>query len=407
MPSTVPLLSALVVVIAAAKFGAWAARRLSQPAVLGELVAGLLIGPSALDVFGRPYFGSANVVETIREFGELGVIFLMFAAGLELQLSDFAGLGKPALLVGSLGVVAPMAAGAAGVWLFGYGVSQAFFFGIVLAATSVSISAQTLMELKQLRSPEGLTLLGAAVVDDVLAIAVLSAFVAVVGGGAGSLSSVLWIVARMLLFLAAALALGIWLLPRIARWAERLPVSEPVISLVIVGVLSFAWASEVLGGVAAITGAFIAGIALSRSPLKHEIERGFRTLIYAFFVPLFLAGIGLTANVRDLPGSAVGLTAVVCLIAILSKIVGAGGGARLGGLTWPQAARVGIGMASRGEVGLIVAGVGIANGLLAANDFTVIVVMVLVTTLATPPMLRLAFRRKDPTYAEPDRAHTG
>ena len=410
MPSTVQLLFALVIVITAAKLGAWGARRLNQPAVLGELFAGLLIGPSMLDVFHHPYFESEHTLETVHELGELGVIFLMFVAGLELQLSDFAGLGKPAALVGSLGVAVPMLMGAMGVLLFGYELPEAIFFGIVLAATSVSISAQTLMELGQLRSTEGLTLLGAAVVDDVLAIAVLSTFVAIVGGEPGAatnLGGVVWIIVRMLLFLAVALGLGIWLLPRVAHWAERLPVSESVISFVVVGVLLFAWASEVFGGVAAITGAFIAGIALSRSPLKHKIESGFHTLTYAFFVPLFLVGIGLTANVRALSQEAIGLAVVVCLIAVLSKVIGAGIGAKFGGLTWPQAVRVGIGMVSRGEVGLIVAGVGVANGLVSADEFTVIVAMVLVTTLITPPLLRLAFRRKDMSNAKLDRTHSG
>lgn len=399
MPSIIPLLLALALVIAAAKMGGWLSNRLGQPAVLGELAAGLLLGPSVFNVFGRPYFEAAHTVDTLHELGELGVILLMFAAGLEIHLSDFVKTGKPALFVGVLGVLVPIGLGMATAVPFGYTTSQALFVGIVLAATSVSISAQTLMELGYLRSREGLILLGAAVVDDVLAIAVLSAFVAIETAGGGGALGLTWIIGRMLLFLVGAFLLSRWLLPRMALWVERLPVSQGIMSFAVVSVLIFAWASEAGGGVAAITGAFIVGVALSNSPTKNEIEEGIRTLNYAFFVPVFLVGIGLTANARLLSASDVGLTIVICLVAVLSKLIGAGIGARLGGTTWVEALRVGVGMISRGEVGLIVAGVGVTAGVIEADVFTVVVIMVLVTTLVTPPLLRLAFRGKEISVA--------
>lgn len=395
MPSILPLLLALALVITAAKIGGWLSNRLGQPAVLGELVAGLLLGPSVLDLFGRPYFEAGHTLETIHEVGELGVIFLMFVAGLEVHLSDFVKTGKPALFAGILGVVVPIVFGALVVLPFGYAFEPAVFLGIVLAATSVSISAQTLMELGRLRSREGFTLLGAAVVDDVLAIGVLSVFVALVEGDSGGTIGLVWVIVRMLLFLVGAFLVGVWLLPRLARWAERLPVSQGLMSFVIVSLLVFAWASEAVGGVAAITGAFIAGVALSRSSVKDEVERGIHTLTYAFFVPVFLVGIGLMANVKLLSSSDVGLTIVVCVVAILTKLIGSGLGAKLGGMTWIESLRIGLGMVSRGEVGLIVAGVGITSGVIGTNVFTVVVVMVLVTTLVTPPLLRWALREKE------------
>ncbi|HXV98715.1 MAG TPA: cation:proton antiporter [Anaerolineae bacterium] len=395
MPAIIPLLLALAIVIAAAKIGGWLSNRLGQPAVLGELVVGLLLGPSVLNVFGQPYFEEAHTLETLHELGELGVIFLMFAAGLEIHLSDFARAGKPAVFAGVLGVLVPIGLGVAAALPFGYELSQALFLGIVLAATSVSISAQTLMELGFLRSREGLILLGAAVVDDVLAIAVLSAFVAIEGGGNGGILGLIWIMVRMLLFLIGSFLLGRWLLPRMAGWVERLPVSEAVMSFVIVSVLVFAWASEAIGGVAAITGAFISGVALSTSRPKDEIQRGMHTLTYAFFVPIFLVSIGLMANARLLSASDLSFTLVICIIAIVSKLIGASVGAKLGGTSWVEALRVGVGMISRGEVGLIVAGVGITAGVIEADVFTVVVIMVLVTTLAAPPLLRLAFRGKE------------
>jgi Kef-type K+ transport system membrane component KefB len=250
------------------------------------------------------------------------------------------------------------------------------------------------MELGVLRSREGLILLGAAVVDDVLAIAVISGFVAIVTGGEGGILGLAWVIARMLLFLAGALLLGRWLLPRTVLWAERLHVSEGIMSCAIVSVMFFAWALEAVGGVAAITGAFIVGVALSDSPAKDEMEAGIHTLTYAFFVPVFLVGIGLIANARLLSPSALGLAIVLSVVAVLSKLIGAGIGAKLGGTTWTEALRVSVGMISRGEVGLIVAGVGVTNKIIAADVFTVIVIMVLATTLITPPLLRLTFAWK-------------
>jgi Kef-type K+ transport system membrane component KefB len=397
-----PLLAALAIVIVAAKLGGWLSATLRQPVVLGELLAGLILGPSLLSIFELDYFHQAHVTEALHEFGELGVIFLMFAAGLEIHLSDFVKAGKPAVLTGIFGVVVPVALGTATVLAFGQDLRSAFFVGIVLAATSVSISAQTLMELRRLRSREGLTLLGAAVVDDVLAIAVLSAFVALTLDSESSVLGVVWIILRMVLFLAGAFFLGTWLLPRAARWVEDndLPISEAVVSLVVVSVLIFAWASEVVGGVAAITGAFIAGVALSTSPLQDKIERGIRTMAYAFFVPIFLVSIGLSADLRMLfSGGGLWLAVAISAVAIVSKLVGAGLGAKLGGMTWPAAVRVGVGMVSRGEVGLIVAGVGSDAGLLNATDFAAMVLMVLVTTLITPPLLRVAFQEKETEHA--------
>ena len=387
----IPLLLGLAVVLIAAKVGGWLVHRLGQPAVLGELAVGLLLGPSVLNVFGMEYFRNAHTLDVIREFGELGVIFLMFAAGLEIQVGDLLRTGRAAVLVGFLGVVFPISLGIFAGLEFHYSLASAEFIGIVLAATSVSISVRTLMELGKLRSREGLTLLSAAVVDDILAILVLSIFVGVISGGGTQLWQLAWIGVRMFLFLAVAFLVGLWALPRIVDWTRRLPISEPVLSVTVASVLLFAWAAESLGGIAAITGAFVAGVGLARSSQSVEIERGIHTLNYALFVPIFLVVIGLRADLRQLSGGDLGLTALLCLVAIVSKILGCGLGARLGGMSWHESLRVGTGMISRGEVGLIVAGVGLDAHLIPPNLFTDVVVVVIVTTLVTPPLLRLAF----------------
>ena len=385
------LLLALAIIISAAKLAGLLSTRLGQPAVLGELLAGLLLGPTLLDMFGWPLFTSAHLQDTVFELAELGVVLLMFVAGLEIDLGEMRKSGRVALLAGALGVLAPLLLGFAAALPFGYPAQSALFVGVLLTATSVSISAQTLLELGRLRSRVGLALLGAAVIDDVLVILLLSLFVALASGSGGA-GEVLMIVMRMALFLAGAALLGIWLFPRLVDRVARWPISQPMLTLAIVATLLLAWAAEVVGAVAAITGAFLAGVLFARTRRRHEIEEGMSRMAYAFFVPIFFASIGLHTNARLLDGGLIWLTLLICAVAIVSKIIGSGLGARLAGFGSRESLQVGVGMISRGEVGLIVASVGITNGIIGQELFAVTVVMVLVTTLATPPLLRLGFR---------------
>jgi Kef-type K+ transport system membrane component KefB len=219
--------------------------------------------------------------------------------------------------------------------------------------------------------------------------------VAIVTSGSAAIIGSIWVVLRMLLFLAGAFWASRWLLPRLAGRVALLPISEAVMALVVVSIMLLAWASATIGGVAAITGAFIAGLALSTSGKKSRIDEGIHTLNYAFFVPLFMVSIGLTADARSLSAGALGFTIVLCVVAVVSKLLGAGAGAKGGGATWREALRIGAGMVSRGEVGLIVAGVGVSSGVIQADVFTVAVIMVIVTTLLTPPLLRWSFQREE------------
>ena len=384
----------LAVVISAAKVLGALSVRLRQPAVLGELAAGLLLGPSLLDILSRKGFGGEPVGEVVHWAAELGVVWLMFAAGLETDFDDLRRAGRPAAMSGVLGVVVPLLMGWGLGLAFGLGGEQAVAIGLILSATSVSISAQTLMELKKLRSREGVALLGAAVIDDVLVVALLSVFVGAVSEG-GSLSSVSFGLVRMVVVLAIVAGAAYFVLPRLAEWADRLRASQGLLAIVLAAVLFLAWSVESLGGVAAITGAFLAGVGLGRSHFRHEIERGLSPLAYAFFVPLFLVDIGLRSNARELPAGAVWFTIALLAIAAASKLVGSGLGAYFAGFEKGAALRMGLGMMSRGEVGLIVAGVVVAEEILLPEIFTVVVLMVLVTTMVTPPLLRWAFARQE------------
>ena len=270
-----------------AKGSGYLSTRLGQPAVLGELLAGLVLGPTLLDMMHWSVFDDPHLEETLYHLAHLGVLFLMFVAGLEVDLEAMARSGKPAVLAGVLGVIAPVILGIGTTLPFGFDVQRSLFMGLVLAATSVSISAQTLMELRVLRTRVGVALLGAAVVDDVLVILLLSVFVAVASGG-GGVVAVLLVLVKMAAFLGVGALLGVRLILRLGSLIERLPISEGVMSMAMVVTLLFAWAAEVLGGMAAITGAFLAGLFFARTPLRPTIEHRMHTLTYAWLVPIFL-----------------------------------------------------------------------------------------------------------------------
>lgn len=393
MSPLLQLLLLLAFVILLAKMAGWLSARLGQPAVLGELLVGLLLGPSVLNVLSWPAFSETG--ETLHLLAEVGVILLMLIAGMEVDLRELRRAGRTALLGGTLGVILPLAGGWGLALLFGKSPAEGFAIGVLLTATSVSISAQTLLDLGVLRSPEGIALLGAAVVDDVLVILILSLEGAFRGGNGGALS-ILWIVARMLLFLGLGGFLCLWGLPRLMRWVEHWPVSAAVPTAALIATFFIAWAAEYLGGVAAITGAFLVGLGLRRSALHRGIGEAMRTLGYALFVPLFFASVGLQTNIWGLDSNLLLFGGLLILVAIVTKIVGSGLGAWIGGFRPLSALRMGLGMVSRGEVGLIVATVEIYQHWIGAELFAVVMVMVLVTTILTPLLLKFAFRQRRP-----------
>ena len=381
----------LAIILIAAKMAGYLTSRIGQPSVLGELLVGLLLGPTLLDIFHLGFITDSHTVyELVKEVSELGVLFLMFLAGLELHIQDLTKNTRVAAFSGILGVIIPVLLGWATGTLEGMTSDHAIFLGLALGATSVSISAQTLIELKMLRSRVGLGLLGAAVFDDILVILLLSTFLAIATGG-GSILAIVLVFVRMVAYLAIFAAIGIYVLPALVRWTAHKPISQGLITLSIVVLLIFGVAAELIGGMAAITGTFLAGLMFSRTPEKKDIERGIQTVSYSFFVPLFFASIGLSINVRELGLEALIFVLILSVIAVASKLLGAGLGAKLAHFSWQESLQIGIGMVSRGEVGLIVAKIGVDNGFITNDVFSGIVGMVLITTLVTPPLLRSAF----------------
>lgn len=399
MSPLLQLLLLIAVIVLSAKLAGWLTSRLRQPAVLGELLMGLILGPSVIDLLHQPAFGE-TAAETIHLLAELGVIILMLIAGLEVDLRELRRAGWSALLAGLLGVILPLAGGWGLARLFGYDSETAFATGVLLTATSVSISAQTLLELGVLRSPEGIALLGAAVADDIIVILILSGEVAFRNGSEG-LGGLALVAGRMVLFLALGGGLCLWGLPRLMRRAERWSVSAAVPTVALVVTFLVAWAADFLGGMAAITGAFLVGLGLRRSPLHHKIVEAMHTMGYALFVPLFFVSVGLQTNVRALDRQMILFTVLVIIVAIVTKLLGSSLGALLGGFRPAAALRVGLGMISRGEVGLIVATVEIREGWISDQLFAVVMLMVLATTILAPLLVKASFRQVSLAPASP------
>lgn len=351
-----------------------------------------------LNVLGWPAFASvasaesASLESVVRDLADIGVVLLMFVAGLETDLVELRRVGKVAFWSAFGGVVLPMIGGAAVAVAFGFPLYwQGIFIGAILTATSVSISAQTLLELGALRSREGSTILGAAVIDDVMGIIVLSLVVAFARASASGVDAaqIAIVALRIAAYFAVAWLAGRWMSPFL-RWVSRLPVAQGLLSGALALAFLYAWAAEYLGGVAAITGAYVAGVLIAQTEFKKELDGGIHPLTYSVFVPVFFISIGLQANGRDLGEKAM-FTIMLVLIAIVAKTIGCGVLARMSGFNNRESLRVGIGMISRGEVGLIVAGYGLANGLIDRDVFSASVIMVLATTMVTPPLLRLVF----------------
>ncbi len=381
----------LAILLLAAKAAGYLSTKLGQPSVLGELLIGVILGPSLLSIFSLSFLDYQELPHFIDEFAEIGVLLLMFIAGLELHLSDLAKNKGASAYAGILGVLVPVILGFLVGEFFSMETNQSIFLGLTLGATSVSISAQTLIELKVLRSRVGFGLLGAAVFDDMLVILLLSGFIALNQGG--SALEIIIVLVKMIVFLSLSLAFGYWVLPIISRKVQSLPIAQGTITLAIIIMLVYGVSAELLGGMAAITGAFIAGLMYARTKEKNEIERGLRSLSYGLFVPIFFINIGLHVDVRGMSISTLWILIMITVVAIVGKIFGAGLGAKLGKFSWIESLQLGVGMISRGEVGLIVATVGLLENLLKPDLYSSIVGMVLITTLITPPLLRASFAK--------------
>lgn len=407
MTSFLQLVICLAILITIAKFSGYISYKLGQPAVLGELLAGIILGPSLLNMYAIPYFSDQHLPKVIHQMAELGVLLLMFIAGLDLHISDLVRSGKVAALAGSFGVVLPLVLGTLTGVLFSIEIIPSVFIGLILSATSVSISAQTLMELKVLSTRIGVGLLGAAVFDDILVLLLMSIIIGLTHPISSGILGVVWIILQMLLFLVVASIFGRWILPKISRLVSRLPISQGLIALAFIILLFYGWSAEVFGQMAAITGAFFAGLWFGQTAEKELIRTGIAAIAYGLFVPVFFVNIGLSMNVRMITVDTLFLLLVMIIVAVIGKVLGSGLGALWGGFSPREALQLGTGMISRGEVGLIVATIGIEQGLIQESIYSAILGVVIVTTLLTPPLLRALFPKKLPPQERAMQASKG
>lgn len=379
-----PLLLALAALILATRLLGEVAQRLGQPSVLGELLAGVLLGPSVFSAVdpGDP---------VIRAFAGLGILILLFEIGLHTDLRSLREVGKEAVSVAAVGVVVPFVAGFVVLQALGFTAIQSLVAGAALTATSIGISARTLRDVGRLETPEGQIVLGAAVIDDLIGLIILGV---VAGVAAGNHVSV-WSVARLsgfaLGFVAVALAVGSYAVPPIFRVVERLRTTGALGLIALAFALLLAWLAETSGS-AMIMGALAAGLVLHHTPQRREIERSVTQIGY-LFVPIFFASVGAAVDLHA-------LAEPVALIAGLAiTIVGVAGKIASGyALRNFDGSRlfVGVAMIPRGEVGLIFAQVGFASGAIGAGEFGAIMLMVVVTTLITPFWLGVLARSTKP-----------
>lgn len=375
------LILELAIILIASKLAGDLSVRLKQPAVLGKLLIGIVLGPALL--------GWINETNVLEEISQIGVILLMFLAGLETDVDEFKRTGKASTYVGLAGIALPFGLGYLAAILMGMSLFEAIFLGLLLSATSVSISVQALKEMGRLKSREGATILGAAVIDDVLVI-ILLAFVMSFAGGDVNLGMV---ILKKFLFFAVAILLSWKVVPWVMRKFSPLRVSETVISAGLIICFLFAYMAE-YAGVAAIIGAYIAGVALSLTSYKHEVTEKIETIGYSIFVPVFFTTIGVKVDFTGL-ASQIPLIAGLSVLAIATKLVGSAYGARMAGFGWRSALGIGSAMVSRGEVALIIAAIGQDAGLLQDEMFAVIVLVVLITTIVTPPMMKFFFAKSE------------
>ena len=377
---SVSVLLSLFVMLAAAKIMAEVFERLRQPAVVGEILAGVIIGPSIL--------GWVQTSDLINVLAEIGVIFLLFNVGLETKPKAIFDVGKRAMLVGVMGVLLPFVAGYFIAIAWGGSFAEAMFIGAALVATSVGITARVLAGMGLLDTETSRVILGAAIIDDILGLIILS-LVSAVSQGSVNYTGLAKTAAAAILFTLFVALIGSKVINKLSPAISGLRLQRPFFNLGLILCLGLSVAS-VYVGVAAIIGAFLAGMALAESvednPKMHQSTSG----VTEFLVPFFLANIGMQLNLsvfRD--SSVVLLAAVITVAAVITKFVGCSIGAW--GMSRREMAQVGVGMVPRGEVGIVVAQIGLGLGVIEQSFFASVLFMAVATTLIAPPLIKVLF----------------
>ena len=383
----------LAIIILTAKLFGLAARKCKAPQVVGEIIAGLLIGPCVLNL--------VHISDTISVFAEIGVVLLMFSTGLGTNLKELIKAGPIATLIACVGVAVPLAGGTLLYSIF-YGFAavgstefyKALFIGTIMTATSVSITVAALQEMGHLKSFLGTTIVSAAVIDDVIGIVVLTC---VLGAGSGTGTGLGKVLFNTVLFFATAIGVG--LIAHFAmKWLDkRNPHTQRITIVSMAFCFAMAYIAEEYFGIADITGAYIAGIVLCSMDDASYVERRVDISNYVLFAPVFFASIGLKTDISGLTPQILLFSVCFVIVALITKVIGCGLAAKICRFNWADSLKVGVGMMTRGEVALIVAQKGLDIGVVDPVYFTAVILLIVISSVATPLVLKVLFTKAPPT----------
>lgn len=398
----------LAIILLATKVLGMVMRRIGLPQVVGALLAGILVGPM---VWGSHALVSPS--DNLKVLAEIGVVMLMFSAGLETNLKDIKQNGVASLVITAFGVIVPLGLGFVIAAAFNGGFAnmtqakalQNLFFGVILTATSVGITVETLKEMGKLKGKVGTSILSAAILDDIIGIIILSVIIGMSGGNTedsflsgANMAPFVETFLLVLLFFIVTVAAGFGLHYLFKYLAKKYPNKRrvPIFSLVVC--FFFAWLAEGVFHIADITGAYLAGIMLSNIKTTEYVERKIDINSYMIFSPVFFASIGINASMANFDISIIWFAMCFVLMGLLGKVLGCGGAAKICGYSTKDSLRVGLGMMARGEVCLIVANKGIDAGLISSEYIVVVLMLVIFSALLTPILMKLTYKGK---WAEP------
>lgn len=381
MESSLMFLKDLALLLLFANIGGYISSRLKQPEVLGQIVFGLLLGPSV--------FNLIHGTEFISHIAEMGVVLLMFIAGLETDLEDLKSSSKSSTSIAVGGVVGPLILGMGAILLMKgqASLNEAIFVGVILTATSVSITVESLRELGKLRTRQGIGVLGAAIIDDVVGIILLTVVVGMVDPTQSSNLAI--VLGKIATFFIISLVVGILFSKTLTKFSDKISRDNKLLTLALIFCFALAFVAEELG-VAAIIGAYFTGVIFSSTPHRNRVSHETQRVAYALFTPIFFMNIGLSVEINNISGSVL-LSVVIITAAVLGKLIGCYIGARGSKFNNLEALQISIGMIPRAEVALIVTNLGLNIGVIGQDVFTSIILLVLVSTILTPILLKKTY----------------
>ncbi|OPJ59574.1 cation:proton antiporter [Clostridium oryzae] len=383
-------LLSIVLILLFTKIGGMISKKLKMPEVLGALIAGVILGPVVLN--------AVHYDKNIKLLSDLGVIMLMFLAGIETNVKEFKKAGFSSFMIALGGIMLPLIFGTLSAYLFFNNFWENLFVGVILTATSVSITAETLKELGKLNTRSGINILGAAVIDDVLGLMLISIVLAMAQtSGTGSADSgvipLLIVFIKIIIFCIGSIIAVAYLPKYIDKLATNMRQEGVLLTFAIAAALLVAYLAELVG-IAGITGAYVCGLILSSLDSKEYLERNVKAISSGFLSLIFFASVGIEANLKGLNSEVALITLAMFIIAVLGKMIGCGGAARALKMTKAEAVQIGAGMISRGEVAIITANIGLQKGIISEEIFLPTLIVVILTTIITPILLKVSFSHR-------------